>query len=157
MMDIVTGKDSSILRTKCKPVEMFDESLENLVADMEDTMLGDQEGGVTGIGLAANQVGVDARIILITLNVNTKKDMVVLPLINPEIIELSKDEIVLEEGCLSLPNTFGDVQRPSKAKVRWQNIKGNWCEKKFEKWDARIFLHEYDHIEGKLFIDYLKK
>jgi len=155
MLEIVTGEDQKILHTVCQPVEVFDEKLELLVQEMIETMTApDPETDVVGIGLAANQVNVDQRVILITLNVGTKKDHKVLAMINPEIVELSPQKVWLEEGCLSLPGMFGKVERPAKVKVRWQNTKGNWCEKKFENWDARIFLHEYDHLEGKLFIEY---
>lgn len=156
MYDIVTGPDQPILRTVCKSVEKFDEHLENIVREMEETMLaptGPDE--VRGVGLAAPQVNIDMRIILVTLNVGTRKEQKVLPLINPEILELSDEKIKMEEGCLSLPQTFGKVTRPAKVKVRWQNLKGNWCEKKFDSWDARIFLHENDHLNGVLFTDYL--
>ncbi len=122
---------------------------------MTQTMLAPQAGNVTGIGLAAPQVGINARVMLITLNVNTKKDHRVVVMINPEIVEQSEREVVMEEGCLSLPKTFGNVRRTSKIKARWQNTKGHWCERKFDGWDARIFLHELDHLDGVLFIDKL--
>ena len=155
MFDIVTGEDQKILHTVCAPVTVFDERLESLVQEMIDTMTApDPDTEVVGIGLAANQVNVNARVMLITLNVGTKKEHKVLPMINPEIIEMSPKKVWMEEGCLSLPGMFGRVERPSKVKVCWQNVEGNMCEKKFEAWDARIFLHEYDHLEGKLFIEY---
>lgn len=155
MLKIVTGADTPILRTVCKPVEKFDEDLTKILLEMEDTMLGDQEGGATGIGLAANQVGLDIRAMLVTFNVGKKKNQKVVAMINPEIIQSSDQKVSMEEGCLSLPNTFGNVTRPAKIKARWQNVSGNWCEKKLEGWDARIFLHELDHLDGKLFTDYL--
>jgi peptide deformylase len=108
------------------------------------------------VGLAANQVGLNKRIILITLNVGTKKEYEILEMINPEIVELSSNKVKMEEGCLSLPNVFEKVLRPNKVKVKWQNMKGDWRERNFENWDARIFLHEYDHLDGVLFTDYLK-
>lgn len=154
MLEIVTGKDAPILRKVCEPVKTFDQKLIETLAEMEDCMLGDQEGGVTGIGLAANQVGIDQRIMLVTFNLEGKNAKVV-AMINPEIIEASDHQVEMEEGCLSLPNMFGKVKRPSKVKVKWQNEKGNWCEKKLSGWDARIFQHELDHLDGKLFIDYL--
>lgn len=155
MFDIVTGEDQKILHTVCEPVTVFDEKLESLVQEMIDTMTApDPDTEVVGIGLAANQVNVNARVMLITLNVGTKKEHKVLPMINPEIIELSPKKVWMEEGCLSLPGMFGRVERPTKVKVRWQNEAGHWCEKKFDAWDARIFLHEYDHLEGKLFVEY---
>lgn len=156
-MKIETGDQNKILRTVCRKVEKFDDDLENLIKEMKSTMLspsGDNE--VTGVGLAANQVGIDQQIMLITCNLDTKKSHKVLAMINPEIIELSNHQCVMEEGCLSVPKKFAKLRRPSKVKVRWQNEKGNFCEKKLEKWDARIFLHEYDHLQGKLFTDYRK-
>lgn len=155
MLKIVTGADTPILRTVCKPVTEFDEKLFDILTEMENCMLGDQEGGVTGIGLAANQVGLDMRAMLVTFNVENHKNQKIVAMINPEIIEESEHQVVMEEGCLSLPETFGKVKRPSKIKARWQNEKGNWCEKKLTGWDARIFLHELDHLNGKMFIDYL--
>ena len=157
MMKVLTGSENKVLRTKCKIVENFDENLAKILDEMQETMLyEDPETGLIGVGLAANQVGLKERIILITLNVGTKKDYRVLEMINPEIVEIASDKVKMEEGCLSLPNIFEDVVRPNKVKVKWQNLEGSWCEKKLEKWDARIFLHEYDHLEGVLFTDYLK-
>lgn len=157
MMKLELGEDNKILRTKCETVQCFDENLAKLLEEMQETMLyEDPETGLIGVGLAANQVGLNKRIMLITLGVGTKKAGKVLPIINPEILELSNDKVSMEEGCLSLPNVYGKVMRPSKVKVKWQNVAGNWCEKKFDGWDARIFLHEYDHLEGVMFTDYLK-
>ena len=157
MMKVITGENNEILRKKCEKVTEFDENLAKFVSEMQETMLyEDPETGLVGVGLAANQVGVNKRIILITLGVGTKKAGKVLPMINPEILELSDEKVKMEEGCLSLPNVFGKVVRPAKVKVKWQNLAGNWCERKFDKWDARIFLHEFDHLEGIMFTDYLK-
>ncbi len=157
MLDIQTGETNIILRTKCEPVKIFDNSLAEFITQMEETMLSeDLNTGVKGVGLAGNQVGEGKRILLITQNVGTKKETKVLAMVNPEIIECSPKEVFMEEGCLSLPGEFGKVSRPVKVKAKWQNTEGNWCEKKLEKWDARIFLHEHDHLEGILFTDYLK-
>jgi peptide deformylase len=158
MLHIQTGETNEILRTKCEPVTEFDSALVTLIKEMEETMLSeDPKTGVKGVGLAGNQVGEGKRILLITQNVCTRKDHKVLAMVNPEILELSKKEVTMEEGCLSLPEQFAKISRPAKVKVRWQNVEGNWCEKKLVKWDARIFLHEYDHLEGVLFTDYLKE
>lgn len=158
MFTIQTGEDNKILRKHIDPVTKFDDHLSQIITEMAETMLEpDPETKITGIGLAANQVGIDARILLITLNVNTKKEHKIVPMINPEVLELSQETVSMEEGCLSLPDQFAKVVRPAKVKVRWQNEKGNWCEKKLDKWDARIFQHEYDHLEGKLFTDYLSE
>ena len=154
-LDIITGKDESVLRAKALPVTEFDKDLETLVINMVETMLEPDNGeDVTGIGLAANQVNILKRIMIVTFNVNTRKKHKIVPMINPEILELSPSTIAYEEGCLSLPGQYGQVTRPAKVKARWQNLKGNWCEKRLEGWDARIFLHELDHLNGKLFIDY---
>jgi len=155
MLTISTGEDNKILRTPAKPVVNFDEKLADTVDLMVATMLNPDGQDVTGIGLAAPQVGITEQIIIVTLNVNTKKDPKIVVMMNPEILEASEATTNYEEGCLSLPGAYGRVTRPAKVKVKWQNINGNWCEKKFDKWDARIFLHEYDHLIGKMFVDYL--
>ncbi len=158
MLNIETGETNKILRTVCKPVTDFDDQLKKLVVDMEETMLEeDPKTEVKGVGLAAPQVGVDKRVILVTFNVNTRKDRRVVVMINPEAMDFSKRKVCLEEGCLSLPGEFDKVTRPSKVHVRWQNLEGHWCEKKLAKWDARIFLHELDHLNGILFTDYLRQ
>lgn len=155
ILDIVTGQDNPVLRAKAKPVRKFDKDLEKLVDDMTETMLNPGQGEeVTGIGLAANQVGILQRVMIVTFNVHTKKKHKIVPMINPEILECGPAEVTYEEGCLSLPGKYGAVTRPAKVKVRWQNLEGNSCEKKLDGWDARIFLHEHDHLDGKLFIDY---
>jgi len=157
MLQIETGETNTILRTKCEPVTVFDETLKHFIMDMEETMLSDDpDTGVKGVGLSSNQVGKGNRVLLITQNVGTRKENKILVMINPEILEISKKTVCMEEGCLSLPDQFGKVTRSTKVKVKWQNAEGNWCEKKLEKWDARIFLHEYDHLEGVLFTDYLR-
>lgn len=156
MFKIETGEENDVLRSVAAPVSVFDSDLEKLVSEMEETMMApDPKTEVKGVGLAANQVGVLRRVILIALNLNTKKDTKILPMINPEILKISSNEVVMEEGCLSLPGEYGKVKRAAKVWVRWQNVRGDFCEKKFEQWDARIFLHEFDHLEGRLFVDYL--
>ncbi len=157
MLTIQTGEKNPVLRKACKKVEVFDTKLESLIAEMIETMVTPDDGNkAKGVGLASNQVGTSARVILITLNAGAKKGGRILPMINPEILELSQNEVVMEEGCLSLPGKFANISRPAKVKVRWQNVAGNWCERKFNKFDARIFLHEFDHLEGILFTDYLR-
>ncbi len=157
MFEILTAdKNSKFLHTKCEEVIDFDEELESVVEEMKETMITpNPESEIKGVGLAANQVGLSKRIIIVTFNYETNKKYKIITMINPEILEISKQEAVIEEGCLSLPNEYAKISRPAKIKVRWQNISGNSCEKKLDKWDARIFLHEYDHLEGVLFTDYL--
>ncbi len=158
MLDIITGDQNPVLRSTCEKVEIFDEKLQSLVAEMQETMLHeDPETGIRGVGLAANQVGINQRIILVSFNVGTKKEQKITPMINPEILSLSPQKVLMEEGCLSIPGEFGEVARPATAQVRWQGVDGKWREKRLRDWDARIFLHEFDHLEGKLFTDYLRK
>ncbi len=157
MLKILTAdKDNKTLRTRCEEVTVFDEKLKNIVEEMFETMTTPlPKSEIKGVGIAANQVGIMKRIIIVTFNYETTKKYKITTMINPEILEISKNKISMEEGCLSLPDKYAKITRPSKVKVRWQNINGNLCEKKLDKWDARIFLHEFDHLEGKLFTDYL--
>lgn len=156
MYELVTGADTPILRKVLEPVESFDEQLKKVLDEMQKTMLHpDPETGVSGVGLAANQVGLDMRVMLVMLNVGTKKDTKVIAMINPEIVKFSSAKVKMEEGCLSLPGEYSKVSRPAKVQVKWQNEKGNWCERKFDGWDARIIQHELDHLNGIMFIDYL--
>ncbi len=155
MLTILTGSDNKILRSTAIPVTKFDQKLQDTADAMIDTMLNPEGLSVCGIGIAANQVGILEQIMIVTFNVETNKEPKIVAMINPEVVSFSKNEIVMEEGCLSLPQTYGKVSRPAKVHVRWQNLEGNWCEKKLDKWDARVFQHEYDHLHGKLFIDYL--
>ena len=155
MFTILTGSDNKILRTPAEPVTKFDQQLKDTVEMMTETMLNPDGQDVTGIGLAAPQIGIGQQIILVTQNLTAKKGQKILAMINPKIIETSATTTRYEEGCLSLPGAYGRVTRPAKVKVRWQNLAGHFCERKFDGWDARIFLHEYDHLVGKLFIDYL--
>ncbi len=157
MLTLETGDQNVHLRTTCEKVEKFDDALGLLLGEMAEKMLEeDPDTGIRGVGLAANQVGIDKRIILISLNVGTKKEQKIVAMINPEIVALSPQKVVMEEGCLSLPGQFADVARPVKVQVRWQNPTGDWIEKRIGAWDARIFQHEFDHLEGKLFTDYQK-
>lgn len=157
MLTIETGTENKILRSQCRVVTKFDDELRDFVEEMEKTMAQeDPETGVRGVGLAANQVGDLRRMLLITLNVGERKKMKILPMINPEITWSAPQKVSMEEGCLSLPGIFEYVARPSRVQARWQGIDGVWHERKFGKWDARILLHEMDHLDGTLFTDYHK-
>lgn len=157
MFTIETGDTNKILRTHCTVVTKFDAALKKFVAEMEETMMAeDPETGVRGVGLAANQVGDTRRIVLVTFHVGEKKEPKVTVMINPEITWESPKKVSMEEGCLSLPGIFEKVTRPSRVQVRWQDTDGVWQERKLGKWDARILLHEKDHLDGTLFTDYQK-
>ena len=130
------------LRKKCKKVEKFDENLWVLLEDMFETM-----NKNNGMGLAAPQVGILKQIVVMEVN-GAKFEM-----INPEIIEQSQETIDDEEGCLSVPGVYETIQRPAKVSVQAYNENGKMFTLDAEGLLARIIQHEYDHLEGMLFID----
>ena len=133
--------DDPILRKKSRVVEKFDERLFTLLDDMAETMyLAD------GVGLAAVQVGVLRRVVVIDVGEG------IIELINPEIVE-SDGAQCEEEGCLSLPGRNNITFRPMSVTVRAQNREGKWCMYKGDGLKARAFCHELDHLDGVLFID----
>lgn len=134
-------KDDEILYKKCKEVTRFDEKLHILLDDMYETM-----NLSNGVGLAAPQVGILKRAVIV--DVGDGK----IELINPVIIEESGTQNG-PEGCLSVPNVFGQVERPMYVKVRAQDRNGEWFEIDGEGLKARAFCHEIEHLDGKLFLD----
>ena len=138
----IVKDDDEIIRKKSREITVFDENLARLIDDMKDTL---KKSG--GVGLAAVQVGVLRRIVLVE---NEKGK--VLELINPEIID-SKGEQEELEGCLSIPEKWGITHRPKWVKVRAVNRKGEAVEYEGKDLTARAFCHELDHLEGKLFTD----
>jgi peptide deformylase len=132
-----------VLRKATTPVEQVTDDIRSLIADMFDTMY-----AAEGIGLAAPQVGRTERVTV--MDVEGRK----LALINPEIIE-REGSIRGEEGCLSIPEVFGDVTRSSRVIVRALNENGEQIEAEGTELLARCMQHEIDHLDGKLFIDYL--
>lgn len=146
ILNIETGKENPILRKKAEPVTQITKKTLKLIKDMNETM-----AAANGVGLAAPQVGISERIVLITL-----EDKKVLPMINPEILELSKDREWGEEGCLSLPNQWGQVDRATGVIIRFTDIKGQTLTMKFTDFEAREIQHETDHLNGVLFTDYLE-
>ena len=124
-----------------------------VVKDMEDTLLSTDNG----IGLAAPQVGVHLRIVLITLYRGAKDDEgKILVLINPEITKYSADTVIMEEGCLSIPGFYEKVERPAKIEVTFMDMKGKMQTLALDGINAREVLHEIDHLDGVLFTDYLE-
>ena len=140
----------SKLRKVSLEVKDLSDRLINLADDMLQTMY-----NAPGIGLAAPQIGSLVR--LIVLDCNKEDDLVQSPIqmFNPEIIEISAEKNTQEEGCLSIPNQFGEVERPSKITVRWIDRDGNEKQESFDGLWATCIQHEIDHLDGKLFIDYL--
>ena len=144
MLDIMKLGEE-VLREKCTPVTEFDDGLRILIQAMYETM---EEAD--GIGLAAPQVGVDKRFFVVGLPDGTKKEF-----INPQITGTSVETSPYEEGCLSLPNVYHEVIRPSKVIVSAQDMNGNPFTLKASGLMARVIQHEYDHLDGVLFIDHL--
>ena len=142
---------NKILREKSLKVEQVDKDLQTLMDDMLETMY-----AAPGIGLAAIQVGVPKRVIVLDL---AKKDSPKNPMcfVNPEIIEKSKTNSTYEEGCLSVPGQFAEIDRPDKCYIKYLDYHGQPQEMRAEGMLATCIQHEMDHLEGILFIDYLSK
>lgn len=137
----------SILRQVASPVKEITDEIRALAADMAETMF-----AANGIGLAANQVGVALR--LIVIDVGSEKERKPIALINPEIIKAA-DEEVAEEGCLSVPGFYESVKRALHVTVRGSDLDGSERTLQCSGLPARAFQHEIDHLEGVLFIDHL--
>ena len=156
-----------ILKQVSAPVEQFDDSLRALVADMFETMY-----DAPGIGLAAIQLGVPSRVLVIDLQPEDddaepevctahgghehshqplRKEPRVF--INPEIFEPSEELSVYSEGCLSVPEIYADVERPARVRARWQDLDGATHEAEIEGMLATCLQHEMDHLEGIVFLD----
>jgi len=141
LRSIVTVGDS-VLSKVCRPVMKFDRRLSILIDDMIDTLI---DSG--GVGLAAPQVGVLRRVVVVDTG-----DDGILELVNPEIIEQSGSQTGLE-GCLSVPGKYGVVTRPNVVKVRAQDRYGDWFEAEGEELIARCFCHELAHLDGQLYTE----
>jgi peptide deformylase len=144
------------LREISKPVETVDDDVRALVADMFETMY-----DAPGIGLAAIQVGVPKRILVIDLQEPEEeegepvKDPRVF--INPEIVETSDEEVPYTEGCLSVPDQFAEVDRPDRIRARWLDLDGKQRDEEITGLLAVCLQHEMDHLNGILFIDHLSR
>jgi len=159
------------LKTVSTRVETFDDALKALVADMFESMY-----AAHGIGLAAIQVGVPQRVLVIDLqpedpdaepeectahggHSHTHQPLKREPrvFVNPEILDPAEELNVHQEGCLSVPEIYADVERPKACRVRWQDLEGNVHEEEMEGLMATCIQHEMDHLEGVLFIDHLSR
>ena len=134
------------LRTRARPVTEFDAALGTLIDDLFETMY-----AAPGIGLAATQVDVHQRVIAIDTSEDRSGRV---ELVNPEILSREGEEST-EEGCLSVPGIFDEVKRAAKVRVRAQDRTGAVFERDFDDILAVVIQHEMDHLEGKLFVDYL--
>ena len=139
-----------LLRKKCEPLEKVDDDLRKFMNEMLATMY-----DAPGIGLAAIQVGVLKRVVVIDLSKDEKKNP--LFLINPEIVHKSKNTSIYEEGCLSLPGQFAEIERPAECVLQYVDYNGKKKELKAKGLLATCIQHEVDHLDGILFIDYLSK
>ena len=150
LREILT-EPNEILRKKSLLVDQVDGDIQKLMDDMLETMY-----LAPGIGLAAIQVGIPKRVIVLDI---ARKDEPKNPMyfINPEIITKSKDSLAYEEGCLSVPGQFAEITRPSNCYIKYLDYYGKPQELKAEGLLATCIQHEIDHLEGILFIDYLSK
>jgi len=147
VLDIILAPDPR-LTARCEPVSGIDKPLTQLLDDMLETMY-----AAPGIGLAAPQVGILKRFFVVDVGGEDEKKP--LFLINPEIIESSDTKSVYEEGCLSLPKQFGDVERSDKIRLRYQDRHGEHQNLEADGMLARCVQHEMDHLDGILFVDHL--
>ena len=147
----ILTEPNPFLRQKSKPVDKVDDSTRELMDDMLDTMY-----KAPGIGLAAIQIGVPKRIIVLDVSKSPEKKEPMY-FINPEIVSASKNDATYEEGCLSVPGQFAEIDRPDKCHIKYLDYNGESKELKAEGLLATCIQHEMDHLEGILFIDYLSK
>ena len=139
------------LKAKADPVTNVDTDLRRLADDMLETMY-----DAPGIGLAAPQVGVLQRMLVMDC---VKEDGAAprpMVLLNPEIIATSEETSIYDEGCLSIPDQYAEVERPAQVKVKWMTLDGKEVQEDFDGLWATCVQHEIDHLNGKLFIDHLK-
>ncbi len=159
-LDLVYYGDP-LLRAVATPYAEFTPDLAKLAKDMIEAMRREK-----GIGLAGPQIGVGKRIFVMEIPVDMDKDEQTgerlnptlegpLVVVNPELLDPTDEEDVYEEGCLSIPTVNGNVTRPFGIRLRFQDVRGNACELTLRGLAARCAQHENDHLEGKLFIDYL--
>jgi len=156
VLDIVT-LPNEVLRKKTRPVTKFDDDLQTLIDNMIETMR-----HAHGVGLAAPQVGIPLRLAVVeTLpdtdeegnDIEGTRDLYVI--VNPEIVWTSREMVSGIEGCLSIPGYLGEVYRYTEIRVRAQDRHGKKIRLRLKDWDARIFQHEIDHLDGVLYIDKL--
>ena len=151
MLRKILTEPDPILRKKCEPLEKVDVDTKKLMDDMLETMY-----AAPGIGLAAVQVGILKRLVVIDISKGEEKKKPIF-LINPQIIHKSEKTSVYEEGCLSLPGQFAEIERPAKCTIKYIDYNGKEKDLKADGLLATCIQHEVDHLNGILFIDYLSK
>ncbi len=150
-LHLETGVDNEILRTVSKPVPKIDKAIVKFVDKMKISMVEEQ-----GIGLAAPQVGKNIRVIIVRLDADKKKFSDI-GMINPEIIFFSEETVLGEEGCLSVPGFFDEVERSKEIIVKFLDVKNKEQGLRLENLNARVVQHEIDHLDGILFVDRIKE
>jgi len=141
-----------LLRKVAEPVEAFDEDLQKTVDDMFETMY-----DAPGIGLAGPQIGYMKRVVVIDLADEENPDSGKIAMVNPEIIGLSEQTAVSEEGCLSIPELYYEVERPAEVTVKYFTPQGEEITRHATGRLAVCMQHEIDHLDGVLYIDYLSR
>lgn len=158
MLQIQTGSDNKILRNKSKEISDIDKERKVLISEMKEMVRARR-----GLGLAAPQVGVNIRLVVLNISHqhikevdgNAKSKRITMPevLVNPRITFFSKEQVIMEEGCLSLPEIFGYVERSKEIEVVYDDENLERQKEKFDGLIARVIEHEVDHLDGILFID----
>ena len=149
-MDKILYVPNPVLRQKAEIIKKISSKEIDISKRMVELML-----KAPGVGLAANQIGVLKRIVTINIPNESKKVNQIQTFFNPSIIFYSEKKVILEEGCLSLPKQYADIERPEEIVVKYINEKNEQIEEKKYGYEARVIQHEVDHLDGKLFIDYL--
>ena len=146
------------LRAVAKPVAQIDESVRTIISNMFDTMY-----DARGIGLAATQVGIEQRIVVIDLQEpesdaeDAKPVRAPLVFVNPELVSVSEETALYNEGCLSIPDQYAEVERPARCRVKWLDGEGAAHEADFDGLLSTCIQHEIDHLNGVLFIDHISR
>ncbi len=139
-----------ILRQKALRIKSVKDEDLKVAKQMMDTMI-----YAAGAGLAANQIGILKQIVTVNIIDKKKKLIKKYALFNPKILSYSKNTVVMEEGCLSLPEQFAEIERPEGIKIEYINEKNKLISKNISGYEARVLQHEIDHLSGRLFVDYL--
>ena len=151
LLRIYTGTDNPTLRKISAPVERITKETLKLLRNMDETMEKEE-----GVGLAAPQVGVHQRIILVAkMSPNDKEIIGTIPMINPQILEYSLDTALMDEGCLSIPGKYAKVRRHTGVKVRFLDTKGKDTTLHLQGLSAQVVQHEIEHLDGILFTDHI--
>jgi peptide deformylase len=154
VLPIVTYNDP-VLRKAAVPIQEDSEELQSLISDMFETMYNS-----SGVGLAAPQIGKSISLFVmdadaITSELDDEEDLGPIVMINPEIVELTGDKVKMEEGCLSIPDLRDEISRHDTVTVKYLDREFSSMKLTASGWVSRVIQHEYDHLKGKLFIDYL--